>query len=69
MESKDLVVKGMSCGHCVSSIENSVGEIEGVSSVKVHLDKGTVNVSYDNDVTSIEKVINKIEDQGYDVEN
>ena len=30
-----LNVQGMSCGHCVSSVENSVGKLDGVNEVKV----------------------------------
>ena len=29
-----LKVEGMSCNHCVNSIERSVGELAGVSAVK-----------------------------------
>ena len=32
-----LKVEGMSCGHCVNSIEKSVGSLSGVSAVKVDL--------------------------------
>jgi len=35
-----LKVEGMSCGHCVKAIEESVGAITGVSKVKVHLENG-----------------------------
>ena len=32
-----LKVEGMSCNHCVNSIETSVGGLTGVSAVKVDL--------------------------------
>jgi copper chaperone len=35
-----LKVQGMSCAHCVNAVESSVGELQGVSSVKVDLGKG-----------------------------
>lgn len=34
MEEKTMHVPGISCGHCVMTIEREVGEIPGVESVK-----------------------------------
>ena len=45
MEQVTLKVNGMSCGHCVKAVEGSVGELEGVNSVKVDLASGTVAVA------------------------
>ena len=67
MEQRTLTVKGMSCGHCVNSIEGNVGKLNGVDSVKVHLSTGKVDVSFDSESTSLEKIIDEIEEQGYDV--
>ncbi|TWT27306.1 copper chaperone CopZ [Planomicrobium sp. CPCC 101110] len=62
-----LKVQGMSCGHCVNAVESSVGGLQGVSSVKVDLEKGEVAVEYDTSKTSLDKIQETIEDQGYDV--
>ncbi|TWT01913.1 copper chaperone CopZ [Planomicrobium sp. CPCC 101079] len=62
-----LKVQGMSCGHCVNAVESSVGELQGVSSVKVDLEKGEVAVEYDTSKTSLNEIQETIEDQGYDV--
>jgi copper chaperone len=62
-----LQVQGMSCGHCVKSIENSVGAIEGVEKVNVQLNDGTVDVEFNNKV-DVQKITDTIEDQGYTVE-
>lgn len=67
MEQITLQVQGMSCRHCVNSIEGSVGELNGVKSVKVHLDKGTVEIEFDSNSVSLETIKEEIEDQGYDV--
>lgn len=37
-------VKGMSCGHCVASVREEVGEIEGVDHVAVDLASGRLEV-------------------------
>ncbi|MEU4835163.1 cation transporter [Streptosporangium sp. NPDC023615] len=38
-------VAGMTCGHCVSSVSTEIGEIAGVSDVRVDLATGTVTVA------------------------
>lgn len=61
-----LKVEGMSCGHCVNSIESSVGALNGVSSVKVDLSNNEVTVEYDH-VETLKKIKETIEEQGYEV--
>ncbi|WP_404328130.1 copper chaperone CopZ [Mesobacillus maritimus] len=67
MEKITLHVEGMSCNHCVKSIEGSVGELKGVSNVKVHLENGTVDVEYHANETTLASIKETIDDQGYDV--
>jgi copper chaperone len=67
MASETLNVKGMSCGHCVSAVEGSVGELKGVSRVKVNLEAGLVEVEFDADVVSVEEIKATIDEQGYDI--
>lgn len=67
METVILKVEGMSCNHCVNAIEGSVGKLQGVANVKVSLDQGTVEVSYDASKVKKAEMKNTIEDQGYDV--
>ncbi|WP_141432572.1 copper chaperone CopZ [Bacillus sp. 03113] len=67
MEKVTLNVEGMSCGHCVKAIEGSVGELNGVSSVKVHLEEGTVDVEYNTDIVTLDSIKETIDDEGYDV--
>lgn len=62
-----LKVEGMSCNHCVNAVEGSVGKLEGVSKVKVDLEKGIVDVELDDSKVSKDAVKDAIEDQGYDV--
>jgi copper chaperone len=67
MKKVTLSVNGMSCGHCVKAVEGSVGALEGVSNVKVNLEAGEVDVEYNNDVVTLDKIKETIDDQGYDV--
>lgn len=67
MEHTTLTVKGMSCGHCVKAVEESVGKLTGVETVSVNLDAGTVEVTHDAAATDRKSIEETIEDQGYDV--
>lgn len=67
MENVKLQVKGMSCSHCVNAIEGNVGQLEGVHSVNVHLNDGSVDVSFDSKNISLKEITDVIEDQGYEV--
>ncbi|MGE7880620.1 copper chaperone CopZ [Bacillus sp. NPDC094077] len=68
MEQLTLKVEGMSCGHCVNSIEGSVKELNGVEQVKVQLAEGTVEVTIDSSVVTLKDIVAVIEDQGYDIQ-
>lgn len=68
MESVTLQVKGMSCGHCVKAVENSVGGLNGVKSVSVDLEKKQVKVDFESEVVTLDKIKDTIDDQGYEVE-
>lgn len=67
MEKVTLNVEGMSCGHCVKSVEGSVGALNGVSSVKVDLANKKVDVEYNKDEVTLETIKETIDDQGYEV--
>ena len=61
-----LKVEGMSCNHCVNTIETNVGALDGVSAVSVDLSKGEVTVEL-ADAATLAQVKETIEDQGYDI--
>lgn len=67
MEKISLNVSGMSCGHCVKAIEGSVGELEGVQKVEVHLSECKVDVEFNPSSISEAAIKETIDDQGYDV--
>ncbi|HEX2370865.1 MAG TPA: copper ion binding protein [Acidimicrobiia bacterium] len=62
-----LTVPGIHCDHCKSSIEAAVGELDGVAAVNVDIDPKTVEVSFDDDLVSLDRIVGAIEEQGYDV--
>ncbi|AWX55723.1 MULTISPECIES: copper chaperone CopZ [Brevibacillus] len=62
-----LNVQGMSCNHCVISIEGALQKLDGVSKATVSLADNQVSVTFDESVVSLDNVKETIEDQGYDV--
>ncbi|MCM3634753.1 copper chaperone CopZ [Paenibacillus camelliae] len=62
-----LKVEGMSCNHCVQSVERSVGELAGVDDVKVNLADGKVAVKFDEAKVTRAQIEEVIDDQGYTV--
>lgn len=68
MNKHQLKVIGMSCGHCVNSIETSVRKLNGVNKVNVDLKAGKVDVEYDSSVLSLDSIKETINELSYEVE-
>lgn len=66
MTSVTLSVPDISCGHCKTSIEGAVSELNGVDTVEVNIDKRTVDIAFGESLAT-ETIIDAIESQGYDV--
>lgn len=62
-----LKVEGMSCQHCVNSINKAVGKLKGVDKVSVDLKAKTVSVDYNQDQVALDRIKEVIADQGYEV--
>ncbi|MEK3732291.1 MULTISPECIES: copper ion binding protein [Paenibacillus] len=65
MQQVTLTVEGMSCNHCVASVEGALKEAGATG--KVDLAAGTVTVEYDESKLSLDSLKEAIEEQGYDV--
>lgn len=50
MSTSTYTVVGMTCGHCVASVKEEVGQIAGVSGVDVDLESGKVTVTSDGPI-------------------
>lgn len=57
-------VTGMTCGHCVASVREEIGELPGVERVDVVLDSGEVTV-VSADPLDREAVSAAVEEAGY----
>ncbi|MEQ4725846.1 copper ion binding protein [Nonomuraea sp. B19D2] len=68
MATATYTVKGMTCGHCVSSVKEEVGEVAGVTSVEVDLASGLLTVESDSPVAAAQ-IVAAVEEAGYEVVN
>lgn len=67
MEKTTLNVSGMTCGHCEKAVKTALLNVEGVSGVTVSLKDGKVEVEYNANKSSVAKLKDAVEEQGYDV--
>jgi copper chaperone CopZ len=56
----------MTCGHCVSSVKEEVGEVSGVTGVQVDLATGLLTVESDTSVEATE-IVAAVRAAGYQV--
>lgn len=59
-------VNGMSCNHCVKSIENAIGKLDGVSTCSVSLEKSLVNVTTTGEKPTLNEIREIISDLGFE---
>jgi copper chaperone len=65
MTEKTLKVSDMSCAHCKAAVEGELHKISGVMYSKADVEKGIVEVSYDEGKVSTEQLKDAIEEAGY----
>lgn len=66
MSTHAYTVRGMSCGHCVSSVTSELSAMPGVSDVQVDLDTGQVTVTGDGPIDD-GAVRAAVDEAGYEV--
>ncbi len=66
METVDIKVKGMTCGHCKMAVEKAASSIPGVKKAVVDLGSAKISIEHEKaDINSVKKAIN---DAGYQAE-
>lgn len=68
MESKTFVVPAISCGHCVHTIENELGDLAGVKSVKGDAASKQVNIQWEAPA-SWEQIVSTLTEIDYPPQN
>ncbi len=66
MLKKIITVEGMHCSHCAGTVERVIGEIEGVTSAKVNLDKKLCTAKITEEIED-SVIKNAIKEAGFEV--
>jgi copper chaperone CopZ len=64
MSTTTVLVSGMSCGHCATSVREEISELPGVEAVEVDLSSGTVTIDAANTVDAA-SIKTAVEEAGY----
>ena len=65
MTNKTLKIQGMTCAACAKTVEKVSKKLEGVNKANVNLATENLNITFDENVFSEEKLKKAIEDAGY----
>ena len=58
MEQTELIIKGMSCGHCVMALKKELSTVEGIRIIKVEIGKAVIETDSTERITlEIEKAV------------
>lgn len=66
MASATIVVKGMTCDGCVSSVTRALKAVPGVQEVTVSLEREQAQVGFAHDKVSVEDLRRAVEEAGFD---
>jgi copper chaperone len=66
MATTTYTVTGMTCGHCVSSVREEIGKIDGVTGVDVDLASGAVRVDSTAPLADAD-IVAAVDEAGYEV--
>tara|TARA_B100000686_G_C16036678_1_gene593262 strand:- start:8 stop:220 length:213 start_codon:yes stop_codon:yes gene_type:complete len=67
MTQKTLKVEGMTCQHCVQTINDALINRPGIETVEVLLDKKEVKIKYDEVKIKLEKIFSEIVSLGFEI--
>jgi copper chaperone len=67
MTDKTFNVPDMSCGHCKAAVEDELNRLPGVERANADIERGTVEVSYDETKVTTEDLEGAILEAGYTV--
>ena len=63
MKIQELIIEGMSCGHCVMHVKKELGKVNGLTVESVEI--GKARVQFDEKVVPVERLAKAIENAGY----
>jgi len=63
---KEIIIEGMSCGHCVKRVENALKGLDGAKQVAVILEENKAVIESDVEISD-DVLKETVDDAGYDV--
>ncbi len=63
----EMAIRGMSCASCVAKIEGGLSELSGVEKATVNFATERATVVYKPDVITVDRLITRVRDLGYEV--
>ena len=63
--SQEFEISGMTCGHCVMTVEKTLKNIAGVQSAKVSLENKNAVVVFDSELTNSDRLTAAFEQTNY----
>lgn len=63
METLELAIDGMTCGHCVAAVRGALERIEGVQVEEVQI--GSARVRFEPAVVGPDQIAEAVADEGY----
>ena len=68
MKQIKIKIEGMTCGGCVSSVQNALQAVVGVEAISVSLEDGLAVVAYDELACDVSAIVEAIEEAGFDTQ-
>jgi len=66
-QKKVFSVKGMTCSHCVATVENALKAVNGVVNYQVSLEEARAVVAYEPNVTDVTTIEAALKETGYEI--
>lgn len=63
-----LTAPDISCGHCVSTVQQAVGDVAGVESVTASAETKVIDVRFDPSQVTVDRIEAVLDDAGYPVQ-
>ena len=67
MEHVTVTAPDISCGHCVATVKEAVGTLQGVASVEADADTKRIEIDFDPGRVSLAQIESALDEAGYPV--
>ncbi len=67
MTTQQYSIEGMHCPHCVQTVQATIDTVEGVRSVDISLEQGTLSLEIDDEIFDEALLIESLGEEGFKV--